>query len=99
VRVSTLAYGPAAAEAGMARVRSALRVLVPTPLPALAEARLAAVVPRPGAAGAMVPPRMAPGASEVAVGVQPSWLPAMVAPAAVPEPVKSTASPDTAQPG
>src|SRR5579862_2712633 len=32
-------------------------------------------------------------------GVQPSWLPEMVPPAAAPEPVKSDSWPDTDQPG
>src|SRR5262245_19305911 len=63
VRVSVPAYGPATVVAGIARSRLALRVLVPNPLPACACARIPAVVPRPGLAGATTGPRVAPVAT------------------------------------
>src|SRR5579863_6328518 len=101
--VRVAAYGPAKAVAGMSSVRFAPRPLVPTPPPGTADARTAAVVPRPGAAGVTVPPSTAPVARAVSVGTHPSWLPEMVCPASepvpVPVPVKLDDWPDTDQPG
>ena len=98
-----LVYGPAACPVGIARVRLAPRVVVPNPLPtpACTDASTAAVVPRPGLPGVTVPPSVTPWVSGVVllVGVHPSWLPEMVAPAAVPEPVQLESCPDTDQPG
>src|SRR5215471_3466552 len=101
--VRPLVYGPAACPVGIARVRLAPRVVVPTPLPtpACTEASTAAVVPRPGLAGGTVAPSVTPWVSGevLVVGVHPSWLPEMVAPAAVPDPVQLESCPDTDQPG
>src|SRR5215470_8537773 len=98
VSVRVLVYGPAVAEAGISKVRSAPRLLVPFPFPIPAEARTAGVVWIPGAAGATVGPSVPPPAG-VPVGVHPSWSPEMVAPAAVPLPTKSATCPLSDQPG
>src|SRR5215472_11843426 len=82
----------------MSRSRFALRLLVPNPLPGVADARTPAVVPRPGLAGATAVPSVALPAG-VPVGVHPSWSPEMVPPAAVPLPVKLDSWPLTDQPG
>src|SRR5512146_1040354 len=60
----------------MFSVRFALSTEVPTPWPAAADARTAAVVPRPGVAGLTVPARAA-SVSWVSVGTHPSWSPEM----------------------
>src|SRR5271166_54066 len=93
-------YVPTTVVAGMCSTRLALRIFVPCPQPAPADANVAAAPPRPGAAGATVPPSIAPSCSDpTTVGVHPSWLPEMDRPAAVPDPVKSDSWPDTDQPG
>src|SRR5215472_8694348 len=99
VRVSVPEYTPACCAAGMASSRLALRLLVPVPEPACADARVAAVVPRPGAPGATVAPSVTPVPRAVSVGVHPSWLPEMVKPVAVVLPAKSDSWPVTDQPG
>src|SRR5215469_5315523 len=103
VMFSPLVYGPAGAVDGIARVRLAPSVVVPKPLPmpACTDASTAAAVPRPGLPGATVPPSVTPWVSGevLLVGTHPSWLPEMVPPAAVPDPVKFESCPDTDQPG
>src|SRR5580693_3203790 len=86
----------------MARVRLALSTFVPDPEPGGASARVAAavVMPRPGLAGTTARPSVAPSCSPpTAVGVQPSWLPGIDHPVAVPAPAKADACPDISQPG
>src|SRR5215472_9355564 len=83
----------------MSRSRFALRLLVPNPLPGVADARTPAVVPRPGLAGATAVPSVALPAG-VPVGVHPSWSPEMVPPAAVTAfstPVPVAGEPETAR--
>src|SRR5579859_7540496 len=93
------AYGPAAAEAGIASVRFAPSTLVPVPLGAWACASTPAVVPRPGLAGVTVGPSVTPVPRDVSVGTHPSWSPEMVYPAEVPLPAKADSWPVTCQPG
>src|SRR5215472_12343389 len=76
----------------------ALSVSVPKPEPPAARASTAGMDPRPGPFGATGEPSVAPPVT-APDGAQPSWLPEMVDPAAVPLPVKSDTWPDTDQPG